>query len=860
MTPASSAAAERLLASSPSDQSRDSEPARPARPLEVLAGGGVRVLRRYAVAVVLVGAGLAVAVAVREPTDGALTPLLAAIAIVAWTCGPGPAMLATSLGVAGAWFFLLDPLWSFHVRDRHDVWRWVVFVGVSAVVVAVGHRMRLEQDRARRARVRDHEARILVDRLRQHARAIAAESAPERVAHETVRVLADAGVAFASVRVVRSGTVFELAAHGVAVPAAERDNGHPLADDRTALADVLRTGEPVTFAAQEASPYPDVLELRRTLGAGAGVALPLRSSGGGVSGMVTAFLRSATWPDGLGGFVAAVAEQCGVALDRALTVEAESRSHARGRLLAALVDAMETATTVRDVAQVVSDTLVPRVADFAWVEVRNPGQTIVAAAPRVEEPDRAPVGEAADSRARPVDWELLCGAVADGHAHVVDWPSRRLDRGPWAARSLAALPLHLSDGEGVILLGLRQRSRRPYAPEDLPFLEEIAERAALRLDNALLQEQAQDVARRLQQALLPTRLADTRGMRVAACYYPGAHELHVGGDWYDAIEVSPTRVVYTVGDVVGKGVGAAAVMGRVRSALRALAHRCTDPADILRSLESYATAIDGAEFATLCCCDLDIVTGRLRYVQAGHPPMLLIDPAAGATFIEDGRTTPLLVRVPDTCVAAERTLEPGSTLLFYSDGLVERRDGRLLEELDRLKAVAASLADVPLPSLPERIVQAMVAGAPTDDVVVLAVRYDGAPAEPLAESYPATPTILAHVRRDLRAWLRRHGVDRQDEDALVLAVSEAGANAVEHAYGDGDREGVVAVEATSEGDTIVVSVRDNGTWRSEVDRQDRGRGTAIMTALTDELERESTSRGTTVTMRKHVRVRAPVAS
>jgi serine phosphatase RsbU (regulator of sigma subunit)/anti-sigma regulatory factor (Ser/Thr protein kinase) len=818
---------------------------------------------RYTLALVILCAGIGAAIVVRDPTRGALSPLLGAVVLIVWICGMGPAVLALAATAWASAFFLMEPRYSVDIANRSDIWRWLSFVAVSSLVVGLGLRMRVERDRDRRARARHHAATMILDRLRRHAGAVAAESSPTRVAEETLRALADAGVPMARLQIIRGGEFLNFGAHGV--PAVDdHDADRLLASDWTAAAEMVPGDDAITFrsGADFDARYPQTAALRRQLGAKSGMVLPLRAAAGGVNGVLMAFLPMPTGPEGLADFVGAVGEQCGVALDRALTFEAESRTHTRAQLLAGLLDAMEAAATVQGVAQVLADTLVPRVADYAWVEVRGPGETIAAASHVDSKWRRWVRATPPNAQRRPVDSAALAGILATGQAQSLG-PSnehRRSTAGgtfesdPWAASSRAVVPFRLSGGEGVVVLGLRDRTRRPYRSDDVAFLQEVGERAALRLDNAFLQEQAQDVARRLQLALLPTRLADAHGMEVAACYHPGAHQLHVGGDWYDAIEVDPSRVVFTVGDVVGKGVAAAAVMGRVRSALRALAFRCSDPADILRSLEAYAATIDGAEFATVCCCDLDLATGRLRYVQAGHPPVLLLDPEDGPAFIEDGRTTPLLVSAEGIEAPAERMLKPGSTLLFYSDGLVERRDVSLTEQFERLRQEAELHVDAPLAALPDRIVHALVDGAPTDDVVVLAVRYEGVLATRFQRSYLATPAVLATVRNDVRMWLAEHELERQEEQGLVLAVNEACANAIEHAYLETAEPGVVAVEAAYVDGDITIVVRDNGTWRTNTNGTDRGRGITIMGALTDDLSRESDGTGTTVTLRKRVRL------
>jgi serine phosphatase RsbU (regulator of sigma subunit) len=202
--------------------------------------------------------------------------------------------------------------------------------------------------------------------------------------------------------------------------------------------------------------------------------------------------------------------------------------------------------------------------------------------------------------------------------------------------------------------------------------------------------------------------------------------MEAGGDWYDVFQLAPTRVGITVGDVVGKGAAAAGVMGRLRSALRALALACVDPNDVIAHLERFAATIDGADFATVCYADLDLESGRLRYLHAGHVPMLLLARDGTASFVEDGRRVPLCVPHADPSSYAELSLEPGTTVVLYSDGLVEGRQRPLSEGLDQLQQLAVSLAAETPEDLARKLADGMTLDIePNDDIVVLTVRFEG---------------------------------------------------------------------------------------------------------------------------------------
>jgi serine phosphatase RsbU (regulator of sigma subunit) len=166
-------------------------------------------------------------------------------------------------------------------------------------------------------------------------------------------------------------------------------------------------------------------------------------------------------------------------------------------------------------------------------------------------------------------------------------------------------------------------------------------------------------------------------------------------------------------------------MGRLRSALRALALACSHPGEIIVQLERFARTIDGADFATLCYADLDLETGLLRYISAGHPPMLIADGGGDVRFAAGGRTTPLCVQLDAPKEYDAIVLDSGSTLVLYSDGLIERRGGLLEPQYDRLREQTRSLVHLPPAQLASTLVHAMTDGSPAgDDVVVLAVRFD----------------------------------------------------------------------------------------------------------------------------------------
>jgi Stage II sporulation protein E (SpoIIE) len=234
------------------------------------------------------------------------------------------------------------------------------------------------------------------------------------------------------------------------------------------------------------------------------------------------------------------------------------------------------------------------------------------------------------------------------------------------------------------------------------------------------------VALRLQLSLLPDVVPDVAGADVAVRYRPGTKGLEVGGDWYDVVDLGDGRAGVCVGDIVGRGLNAAVVMGRLRSALSALAVTGAGPAGVLRGLERFVQHTDATGFATVAYAEVDPCAGRMRYGCAGHPPPLVVGPDGDATFLDEARGTPLGTFADLNYDEAEATLPAGAVLVLYTDGLVERRDEPIDRSLERLRVLAAGHAGESAGELADALLGAF-AGAPADDVAVLCLRVrDGA--------------------------------------------------------------------------------------------------------------------------------------
>jgi sigma-B regulation protein RsbU (phosphoserine phosphatase) len=236
----------------------------------------------------------------------------------------------------------------------------------------------------------------------------------------------------------------------------------------------------------------------------------------------------------------------------------------------------------------------------------------------------------------------------------------------------------------------------------------------------------QEVALRLQRSLLVGELPAADGLALDVLYRPAERGLEAGGDWWDAFWVRDgATVALVVGDVVGRGIEAAAAMGQLRSAVRAFASTGLGPAALLEALDGYARRHDLGQMTTVVHAELDLRARRLRYACAGHPPPLLVAPGAEPVLLWKGRSLPVDAF---TAIAASRReaaldLPAGATVLLYTDGLVERRDVSLTPQLERLTALAGEHRDLPLDGFTGALVRAFHdPAAALDDVCLLAAR------------------------------------------------------------------------------------------------------------------------------------------
>jgi len=259
--------------------------------------------------------------------------------------------------------------------------------------------------------------------------------------------------------------------------------------------------------------------------------------------------------------------------------------------------------------------------------------------------------------------------------------------------------------------------------------------------------------------------------------------------------------------------------------------------------------------ATLAYAELELATGEVRYACAGHPPPLLLPAHGEPQLLWDARSTPLgAFSAPSERPEARVRLHEGDRLLLYTDGLVERRDRGIDDGLTVLRDTAAGCHDLSLDNAVERLTRTMLEGElGRDDVCVLLVSWRGTPFE---RYLPADLRTLSSVRRALGGWLANRGSDDETRRDVVLAASEAMANAAEHGAGGRPDEQVYVRAGVARRDDgsreVVVTVRDRGRWRAARPSIERGRGLRIIEALVDDVLVKD-DEGTTIVLRRALR-------
>jgi PAS domain S-box-containing protein len=528
----------------------------------------------------------------------------------------------------------------------------------------------------------------------------------------------------------------------------------------------------------------------------------------------------------------------------------EQAARAEAERVAEMVSGMQllvdAALAHRSLDAIVGD-LVTRVrgvvgADVAVIYLVDEGRLVLGASSGVESVEGAEriefgsgfVGRVAESRepllAEQPTEEDLEGSVLAG-----------LDSG-----SLLGVPL-TAQGEVTGVLVVCATEQREFGPEDLGVLRLAADRVALGIDHARVYEREHRIAETLQRSLLPERMPHLPGLAVAARYLPAAAEAEVGGDWYDVIPMPGGSIGLVMGDVAGKGLAAASMVGQLRSALRAYALEGHAPAQAIEQLNRLVwTELGESQMATLLFVVLDPADGTLRWVNAGHLPALLAVEDGPSRFLEGARNVPLGVMPFPSFAEQSVMLDPGATVVLYTDGLVERPGDHIDNGLERLSTAVRDAPTAPDDLCAHLLASLVPEGGAPDDVALLVLRNTPM-ADRFSAEFPTEPQALTSMRGLLRRWLRHAQGSDQEIAEITTACGEAATNAIEHAGASGGMP--FEVLGQLEGREIDITVRDRGAWR-EPREDDHGRGIGLIGALMDDVEVSPTDEGTSVRMRR----------
>ena len=568
--------------------------------------------------------------------------------------------------------------------------------------------------------------------------------------------------------------------------------------------DDLRKMEDIAGQMLRGRPWEGTIEATRGDGSHAlmrVLAVPLRHPGGDIDGMVI-LAREASKRDGQ------------LQQDRIALLE---------RVGERLAGSLEIGTTLKHVAEM----LVPQFADHCFIDLLQGDQLF-----------RRVMRHASGWVPPPGTWAQVGEQIHYPEGHFCQQAMARLDTvvvtdldlDPYpapsaesmaAAReagltSVVAAPLY-ARGEllGVMSLALSRltdREERNYDAPDREFIGAIASRVAIAIDNSMLFETERQTALAFQKSLLPQMIPDLDGLEVACRYVPAKPletqgqgiQTQVGGDWYDIIPLAAGRVGIVIGDVEGRGARAAAIMGQLRAALRAFAQDEKSPADIMRKLDEWCRALAPADEAgvplagdppTVSCIYMiyDAWSRELTFANAGHDAPLMISGGQSRQLEFQYKGVLLGVRgkgIRGLPTYKEQTIAvpPGAILVFYTDGLTDRRtradgsghytEAEAVEMLQQAVRAAAASGDADAVATAAEFA---VPGDIDDDMAILVVKSSPSELASIERSFPAEPIMVSEARRLAAQTFGSWGMDAEQVDLACLLVSEVVTNAVLHA-------------------------------------------------------------------------------
>ncbi|MYW03118.1 SpoIIE family protein phosphatase [Streptomyces sp. SID3343] len=424
-----------------------------------------------------------------------------------------------------------------------------------------------------------------------------------------------------------------------------------------------------------------------------------------------------------------------------------------------------------------------------------------------------------------------------------------LIRNPARAEAARALGLHTLivvplSARGVVLGTLllgRGEGRPAFDPDDLTLATELGARAAVSVDNARLYHRQRETAVMLQRSLLPQNLPELPGISVAHRYLPGSSVTEVGGDWYDVIPLSGGRIGLVVGDVMGHGVHAAAVMGQLRTAVRTLAGLELPPAEVLGHLDDIVVGLGELHYATCVYVVYDPVARTCEFASAGHMPLVVVPPGGRPRVIDNPPGTVLGVGGLGF-EQGDFPVESGSVLVLYTDGLVETRDRSLDVGIGLLCEALKAQGDT-LDLTADKVVTDVHEEPGFDDVALLVARLDALADDSVASWWlPAEPAVVSRARELTRKTLTEWNLEAL-VDITELLVSELVTNALR--YGAGP----IRLRLLR-GRALLCEVADAGTtlprMRESEDTDEGGRGLQLVNQLAERWGSRKSGHGKTV--------------
>ncbi|MEV6118433.1 SpoIIE family protein phosphatase [Streptomyces sp. NPDC052109] len=517
---------------------------------------------------------------------------------------------------------------------------------------------------------------------------------------------------------------------------------------------------------------------------------------------------------------------------------------------------------VMQTGQELAELAVPLLADHAFVDLVESVSLGVEPSPKLSATSRPPLlrraGLASIDRGvlelpwvraeaiRPFPTSLFATALRTGRSYlesVLDTGS-----GPWVdhdpartrkmletgVHSLMVVPIRARQNVlGLALFG-RSEEQRPFREDDLLLAEELVNRAALSLENALHYARERAAALTLQRDLLPHHVQGGVAVEVASRYVPADLDHGVGGDWFDVIPLPGARVALVVGDVVGHGINAAATMGRLRTAVRTLADLDLPPDELLAHLDDTVRRqteedVDAPVVGATCLYAVyDPVTRRCTMSRAGHPPPAIVDPLGKVSFPDLPTGAPLglgLGLVPFESVELE--LPEGSLLALYTDGLIESRDQDIDVGLCRL-GTALAQPGASLEDLCSLVMDTLPSKDAADDVTLLLARTHALEQARVASwELPNEPTAARTARQAAARQLSEWGLDHLVATMEVI-VSELVTNAIR--YGEGPSRLRLIQHRV-----LTCEVSDTNACRPSIRRpgaeDERGRGLPLVAQL-----------------------------